>query len=65
MLGSHRGQGIGTALLLRSLRSMSEAGYAHAVIGNSGADDFYTRTVGTIPIEGSTPGPYHHPIRRD
>jgi len=65
VLGSHRGQGIGTALLLRSLRSMSEAGYAYAIIGYSGADEFYARTVGAIPIEDSTPGPYHHPIRRD
>lgn len=65
VLESHRGRGLGTALLLRTLRSMSEAGYAYAIIGYSGADEFYARTVGAIPIGDSTPGPYHHPIRRD
>jgi predicted N-acetyltransferase YhbS len=64
VLESHRGRGIGTALLRLALASMGEAGYAYAIIGYSGADEFYARTVGAVPIEGSTPGPYHHPLRR-
>ncbi len=64
VLESHRGQGIGTALLLRALHAMSEAGYAYAVIGFSGADEFYARTVGAVPIEGSSPGAYRDRVRR-
>jgi len=65
VLESHRGKGIGTALLLGTLRAMSAAGYAYAIIGYSGADEFYARIVGAVPINGSTPGPYHHLILRD
>lgn len=55
-----RGYGIGTALLLRSLRAMADSGYAYAVIGCSGADDYYRETVGAVPIAGSDPGPYRN-----
>lgn len=55
---SCRGYGIGTALLMRSLHAMADSGYAYAVIGYSGADDYYRKTVGAVPIEGSDPGPY-------
>ena len=34
---SHRGRGIGTALLLRCLHAMRHAGYGYAVIGGSGS----------------------------
>ncbi|MEX2578495.1 MAG: GNAT family N-acetyltransferase [Verrucomicrobiales bacterium] len=54
----HRGKGIGTALMLRSFHAMAESGYAYAVIGQSGADAYFKRTVGAIPVEGSDPGPY-------
>lgn len=60
---SFRGSGIGTALLLRSLHAMAESGYAYAVIGYSGADDYYRQVVGAIPIEGSDPGPYGNWLR--
>jgi len=53
-----RGQGIGTALLLRALHSLAEAGHAYAVIGGSGDDDFYAKAVGALPIPDSEPGPY-------
>jgi GNAT superfamily N-acetyltransferase len=53
-----RGQGLGTALLMRALHSLAEAGYAYAVIGGSGDDDFYKKAVGAVPIADSTPGPY-------
>lgn len=58
-----RGFGVGTALLLRSLHAMAESGFAYAVIGYSGADDYYRQTVGAIPIEGSDPGPYRDWLR--
>jgi GNAT superfamily N-acetyltransferase len=53
-----RGQGIGTALLLVSLRALAEAGFAYAIIGGSGDDAFYARAVGATPVPGSDPGPY-------
>ena len=55
---SARGLGAGRALLLASLHAMREAGYAYAIIGGVGPEDFYRRTVGAVPIEGSPPGIY-------
>ncbi|MAS95791.1 MAG: GNAT family N-acetyltransferase [Verrucomicrobiales bacterium] len=60
----YRGRGIGTALLLRSLHAMADEGYAYAVIGYSGADEYYQKTVGAIPIPDSEPGPYRDWIKR-
>ena len=53
-----RGRGLGTALLLTALHSLAAAGYAYAVIGGSGDDDFYAKAVGAVPIPDSEPGPY-------
>ncbi|MDF1851812.1 MAG: GNAT family N-acetyltransferase [Verrucomicrobiales bacterium] len=58
-----RGHGLGTRLLLRSLDAMREAGYAYVIIGGSGADEYYEKTVGAIPIPDSTPGPYREWIK--
>jgi len=53
-----RGQGLGTALLLRALHSLAEAGYAYAIIGGSSDDNFYAKAAGALPIPDSSPGPY-------
>jgi GNAT superfamily N-acetyltransferase len=53
-----RGRGIGRALLLAALAAQREAGYAYAIIGGVGPQAFYERTVGAVPIAGSTPGAY-------
>lgn len=53
-----RGQGIGTALLLVSLRTLAQAGFAYAIIGGSGNDEFYRKAAGAIPVPDSDPGPY-------
>lgn len=54
---SERGKGIGKALLLRSLISLRERGYAYAVIGYvDDALNFYKKAVGAIEIPGSIPG---------
>lgn len=53
-----RGKGLGTALLLRALHSLAAAGYAYAVIGGSGDDDFYAKAAGAVAIADSEPGPY-------
>lgn len=63
VIESNRGQGVGTALLLTALTAMGEAGYAYAIIGYSGANEYYQNTVGAIPIEDSDPGPYRGWIR--
>ena len=61
---STRGNGLGTALLITTLHAMSDAGYAYAIIGYSGADSYYQKAVGAIPIPDSEPGPYRDWIRR-
>lgn len=53
-----RGQGLGAALLFACLDDMRSLGYAYAVIGAVGPGEFYRRTVGAMPIEDSSPGPY-------
>lgn len=55
-----QGQGIGKALLLRTLLAMWDEGYGYAVIGwpARSAMGFYVETVQAQLIEGSTPGIY-------
>jgi hypothetical protein len=53
-----RGQRLGTALLLASLWGLRRMGYVYAIIGSAGPTDFYSRTVGAIPIPDSDPGIY-------
>ncbi|EJK87424.1 GNAT family N-acetyltransferase [Rhizobium sp. AP16] len=55
---SMRGKGVGQALLLTTLLDMHAQGYAYGVIGGAGPMEFYRRSVGAIPIEGSVPGIY-------
>ncbi|KRB55244.1 GNAT family acetyltransferase [Rhizobium sp. Root708] len=53
-----RGKGVGHALLLETLLDMYAQGYPYGVIGGAGPMEFYRRSVGAIPIEGSVPGIY-------
>ena len=53
-----RKNGIGAALLFACLEDMRQAGYGYAIIGGVGPADFYVKTVGATPIEGSEPGIY-------
>jgi predicted N-acetyltransferase YhbS len=53
-----RGGGVGHALLLASLLDMRAQGYGYGIIGGAGPVDFYVRSVGAVPIEGSIPGIY-------
>lgn len=50
--------GVGKALLITALEQMKALGYAYAIIGGTGPQDFYARTVGATVIEGSDPGIY-------
>lgn len=56
VLPSKRGEGVGKALLLRTLYAMKEYGYAYAIIGwVSEAEQFYRKTVGAEFIKGGNP----------
>lgn len=50
--------GLGRALLITALEQMRAMGYVYAVIGGTGPQEFYARTVGATVIEGSDPGFY-------
>ena len=58
-----RGKGVGRALLLAALHAQRAQGYAYAIIGGVGPADYYVRTVGAQPIDGSTPGIYGDLLR--
>ncbi len=51
---SWRKKGIGSALLLLSLRSMAEMGYRYAVIGEAGPVEFYRRVVPARVLDDSS-----------
>ena len=55
---NERKHGIGKALLFNCLEAMKQQGYGYAIIGGVGPAEFYAKTVGAIPIEGSEPGIY-------
>ena len=55
---SLRGKGVGKALLLASLFSLREMGYAYAIIGGVGPVEFYQKACGAVVIEGSDRGVY-------
>jgi hypothetical protein len=44
--------------LFNCLEAMKQQGYGYAIIGGVGPAEFYAKTVGAIPIEGSEPGVY-------
>lgn len=53
-----RGQGVGEALLIATLRGMREMGYGYAVIGDPGPVAFYKKRLDAMDIPGSDPGIY-------
>lgn len=53
-----RKSGVGKVLLVSALNALREMGHAYGIIGGVGPADFYARTVGAMPIEGSSPGIY-------
>jgi GNAT superfamily N-acetyltransferase len=61
---SARGQGIGEAMLIVTLRAMREAGYAYAVIGDPGPVDFYRKRLDALEIPKSKPGHYAGMLRQ-
>jgi len=61
---SERGKGIGKILLIKSLESLREMGYAYAIIGGVGPAEFYEKAVGAKIIEGSEVSIYENLIRK-
>jgi GNAT superfamily N-acetyltransferase len=59
-----RGKGVGAALLLACLHDMVAQGYAYAVIGWAGPQEFYTKICGATPIENSRPGMFRGMLDR-
>lgn len=53
-----RGNGVGEALLFKSLQNMRDIGYGYAIIGWAGPVGFYADKVNATVIEGSEPGVY-------
>jgi GNAT superfamily N-acetyltransferase len=63
-LESERGKGIGKILLIKSLESLREMGYAYAIIGGVGPAEFYEKAVGAKIIEGSEVSVYQNLLRK-
>ena len=63
-LEAERGKGIGKILLIKSLESMREMGYAYAIIGGVGPAEFYEKTVEAKIIDGSDVSIYKNLIRK-
>jgi GNAT superfamily N-acetyltransferase len=64
VIEEERGRGLGRTLLLAALHALREQGYAYAIIGGVGPAEFYERSVGAIPIAGSSPGIYAGMLRQ-
>lgn len=58
VLETYQGLGIGKALLLECLYAMKNNGYAYAIIGGVGPEQFYEKVVGATVIGDSNPGIY-------
>lgn len=61
---SERGKGIGKILLVKSLQSLREMGYAYAIIGGVGPETFYQKSVNAKVIQDSETGIYSHLLRK-
>lgn len=62
VMDAHRGQGLGTTMMMECLHAMKEMGYAYGVVGDAGPVDYYVKTVGAIVIPDSSPGIYTEKI---
>lgn len=58
-----RNKGLGKVLLCAALNAMWEAGYAYAIIGAAGPQEFFVKAVDAIPIEGSSNSIYSNMLR--
>ena len=61
---AYRGRRIGKALLFKAMEGLRELGYAYGAIGGAGPTEFYAKSVGAIPIPGSTYSVYKGMLKR-
>lgn len=64
VLDTSRGQGIGSALLLKAMHALKHLGYVYGIIGGAGPVEFYRRVVDAQVIENSNPGLYRDLLRK-
>jgi len=64
VMEGERGKGIGKALLLACLAGLREMGYAYGIVGGAGPTEFYAKECGAVVIEGSVPGVYADPLKK-
>lgn len=60
-----RGKKIGKALLVYGLQQLKYLGFGYAIIGGVGPKEFYSKHVGAVEIENSTPGVYKGLLKID
>ncbi|MES9829111.1 MAG: GNAT family N-acetyltransferase [Candidatus Thiodiazotropha sp.] len=58
VVGSARGNGIGSSLTRACLLDMRLKGYGYAVVGMAGMPDFYRKVANAVEIPNSSPGIY-------
>lgn len=59
-----RGNGYGKDLLIQTLQAMKARGYAYAIIGLPGPQEFYQKTVGAQPLPFKGNGIYRDMLRK-
>mgnify|MGYP005852095777 CR=1 FL=1 len=60
VLKEYRGKQIGKILLIKSLEALKEMGYAYAIIGGVGPEDYYAKVVNATIISHSERSIYQH-----
>lgn len=60
-----RGRGTGKALLLACMLDMKLKGYGYAIIGQTGAVEFYAKAVGAVAIPDSSPSIWKTMVSRE
>jgi len=63
IIPEERGHGLGRTLLLAALHAQRAQGYAYSIVGGVGPAEFYAKSVGAVPIAGSSPGIYAGMLR--
>ena len=64
VLESERKTGVGSALLIRTLKQMYFDGYGYAIIGWAGSVEFFKKTVGAIEVPDSDESIYKNMLKK-
>ncbi|WP_422860353.1 GNAT family N-acetyltransferase [Flagellimonas sp. S174] len=60
---TERGKNIGKILLIKALQALKELGYAYAIIGGVGPNEYYEKVVNAKVIEGSEKSIYENLLK--